>query len=420
MTALTAPAETQAAGEAGEELLPITIRRPDGVEEQHELSPWCHREIHLAVLHTRTLGYVEIAAGRRVKNGKLRIYTRREPDHFHPAGGHHDPNWHAPLLALAARYDAQGDEVFAGMAPRITHAVGKEEVHWTGCLWVDVDEPGHQDRVEALLARFPAHLEIDSAGGGQDPADRHRHLVWLLDRPMPARTVTDHAKRHYLNPREVMQPTAEGKLQLVGYRDLKTGRVVTNAQTVEWIERAHRRLIYQLGYTIKDGKKVTVADKICQDRARVLRLAGTRNGKTGRHARIVRMDLALAPYCPAALVGALPDPPHSQSVRKRDLRSRKYDAYRLIPTSVYFPLLAGIEVPGKGKVHCPSPTHPDREPSCSVSEYVWFCHGCGAAGTIYDLASLVKGGPTREALVASKQWFRTASEHVREQCTHVL
>jgi hypothetical protein len=416
MPVLTTPSET--AEEAGQDLLAITIRRPDGVVVQRERSALHHRQVHLALLHGNTLGYVEIAAGRRVKNGKLRIYTRRQPDHFHPVDD--DFGWRAPLLALAAAHDAQGDEVFLGMAPRIAHAAGKEQVHWTRCLWVDIDEPGHQDRVDALLSRFPAHLEIDSGGGGVDPADRHRHLVWLLDRPMAARTVTDHAKRRYINPAEVMQPTAEGRLQLVGYRDRKTGRVITNAQTVEWIERANRRLIHQLGHTIKDGKRVSVADTLCQERARVLRLAGTRNGKTGRHARIVRMDLALAPYSPAALVGPLPDPPRTQPVRKRDLRSRKYDPYRLIPTSVYFPLLAKIEAPSKGKVHCPSPTHTDEEPSCSVSEYVWFCHGCQAAGTIYDLASLVKGGPTREALVASKQWFRAASEHVREQCTHVL
>jgi hypothetical protein len=403
-----------------EAMLPITVRRTDGQEIQTDRSASRHRAIHLAFLHANTNGYVELAAGRRAKGGKLRIYTRKQADHFLPGGGRGGKQWRAPLLALAADHDAKGDEVFVGMTPRIARAAGKEEVHWTRCLWMDVDAPGHQDQVDALLARFPAHLEVESAGGISDsPQDRHRHLVWLLDRAVPARTVTDHAGREYVNAREVRQPKApKGRLQLVGYRDLETGRVVTHASTVEWIERWNLRLIHHVGNTAAGA---TIADKLCQERARVLRLAGTKNGKTGRYARIVRLDLWLPPYDPQKLVGELGDPPRSQPVRKRDLRSRKYDAYRLIPSAVYFPLLAGIDLPEHAKkIRCPVPSHEDAEASCSVSEYVWFCHACEAGGTIYDLASLVKGGPTRDALVASKEWFRIASEYVRERCTDAI
>ena len=49
-----------------------------------------------------------------------------------------------------------------------------------------------------------------------------------------------------------------------------------------------------------------------------------------------------------------------------------------------------------GFVHCPNPAHPDRNPSCSVRgprPELWCCQACGAAGSIYDLASLVLGGP---------------------------
>jgi hypothetical protein len=402
-------------------MLPITIRRQDGQEVHTERSAARHRDIHLGMLHRHTRGYVELAAGKRSAKGKLRIYTRQHPDHFLP-GGLTDASWRRPLLELAGEHHERGDEVFLGMAPRIARRAGKEEVHWTRCLWMDIDLPGHQQQVDDLLARFPAHLEIESAGGASEaPEHRHRHLVWLLDRAVPARTVTDRHGREYLNAREVRQPQGpKGRFKLVGYRALDTGRVITNARTVEWIERWNMRLIHRLGYTLRDGERVTIADKLCQERARVLRLAGTINGKTGRYARIVRIDLNLAPYAPQALIGGLPDPPRSQPVRKRDLRARKYDAYRLIPTSVYFPLITGEDLPHLGKIRCPSPTHEDREASCSVSEYVWFCHACQAGGTIYDLASLMKGGPTRDALVASKEWFRTASEHVRETCTHAL
>jgi hypothetical protein len=413
-----------------EPMLPIIVRRVDGREIRTERSPARHRAIHLGVLHTHTKGYVELAAGKRSGAGKLRIYTRQHPDHFLPGGGGGssssggDVSWREPLLALAAEHHDKGDEVFVGMAPRIAKRAGKEEVHWSRCLWMDIDLPGHQQQVDALLARLPAHLEIESAGGASEaPEHRHRHLVWLLEQPVPARTVTDRNGREYVNAREVRQPQGpKGRLKLVGYRDPQTGRVITNASMIEWIERWNMRLIHHLGYiTSNGGEQVTIADKLCQERARVLRLAGTRNGKTGRYARIVRLDLCLPPYPVQALVGELPDPPRSQPVRRRDLRSRKYDAYRLISTSVYFPLLAGIDPPAAlGKIRCPSPTHEDKEASCSVSEYVWFCHACQAGGTIYDLASLMKGGPTRDALVASKEAFRIASEYVREQCTGAL
>jgi hypothetical protein len=406
-----------------EVMLPITVRCSDGREVETHRSASRHRAIHLSLLHAHTNGYVELAAGKRSKSGgDLRIFTRRLEDHFLPGGGQGDPLWRSRLLELADKHHEKGDEVFVGMAPRVRRHGSKEDVHWTRCLWLDIDEPGHQEQVDTLLAKFPAHLHIESAGGAsEEPGERHSHLVWLLDRAVPARTVIDRAGREYVNAREVRQPQGpEGVFKLVGYRDQASGRVVTNASTVEWIERWNQRLIHQLGYTTRAGEQITIADKRCKERARVLRLAGTKNGKTGRHARIVRLDLCLPPYDPNALVGELPDPPRARTVRKKDLRERKYDAYRLIPTSVYFPLLTGIELPHLGKIRCPSPTHEDVEASCSVNEYVWFCHACGAGGTIYDLASLVKGGPTRDALVASKEWFRTASEYVREQCSDAL
>lgn len=52
---------------------------------------------------------------------------------------------------------------------------------------------------------------------------------------------------------------------------------------------------------------------------------------------------------------------------------------------------------------CPATRHRDRHPSCSVGtrpEQGWCCHsaGCGARGTIYDLASVLEGGPWGAAL----------------------
>jgi hypothetical protein len=85
------------------------------------------------------------------------------------------------------------------------------------------------------------------------------HAYWRLDQPQPA-TLTNKA----------------------------TGELV------EPIERAHLRLIHHLG-TDAD-RKPNVADPACADRSGVMRLAGSANGKTGAHARILEADLALRAY----------------------------------------------------------------------------------------------------------------------------
>ena len=53
-------------------------------------------------------------------------------------------------------------------------------------------------------------------------------------------------------------------------------------------------------------------------------------------------------------------------------------------------------VPRGGLVLCPA--HDEQHPSCSVgvsSDHGWKCHAgsCGAGGAIYDLASVLLGGP---------------------------
>jgi len=125
------------------------------------------------------------------------------------------------------------------------------------------------------------------------------------------------------------------------------------------------------------------------------RLAGTVNGKTGAHARILEADLALPAYPIRHLVGDLPDPvsPARPCVPASGASS---DPYKRIGPREYFERLAGIVVPRDGLVHCPA--HEDRVPSCSVgtdASQGWRCHagGCGARGAIYDLASVLLGGP---------------------------
>ena len=170
------------------------------------------------------------------------------------------------------------------------------------------------------------------------------------------------------------------------------------------IEEAHERLIYALGYDLRSGRPVaTVADAACKDRSRVMRLAGTVNAKTGDLARIIWADLALAPWYLRELVGDLPEPPTPRRTRRRVGAPIVHDdPYKRIAPAEYFRRLAGVDVPEHGLVSCPSPTHTDSTPSCHVGTDAgegWCCHGCGAAGAIYDLASVLQGGPTG-------QWLR--------------
>ena len=140
----------------------------------------------------------------------------------------------------------------------------KHAVSETRFLWVDVDRPDGLPALWAFLAERPCHLLVESSAG-------HAHAYWKLDRPLPA-----------------------------------TVLIESTGELVEPIERAHLRLIHHLG-TGADGKP-NVADPACAERSRVMRLAGSVNGKTGAHARILEADLALPAYPIGQLVGDLPDP----------------------------------------------------------------------------------------------------------------
>src|SRR5438552_3271691 len=125
-----------------------------------------------------------------------------------------------------------------------------------------------------LLAERPCHLLIESGGSGG------AHAYWKLAEPLQA-----------------------------------THLVEGSGELLEPIERAHLRIIRRLGVGA-DGKP-NVADPACAERSRVMRLAGTVNGKTGAFARIVEADFQLPPYPIEQLVGDLPDPASHGSRRVR-------------------------------------------------------------------------------------------------------
>ena len=238
-----------------------------------------HRSIHLGLLHGDSDGFVEIAAGPRPAGGKLRITTRKDAGHFLPGGASGEAGWLEALLALVARHHDAGDEVCVGPAVRRSRGAAKTHVEHTNWLWIDVDGRDGLPVLRRLLRHKAPHMVLESAGSGGV------HCYWRLAAPLQART-------------EANGPGGDWPGWL------------TSGATSETIERAHERLIYALGYEWRNGRPIpTIADGACKDRSRVMRVAGTVNGKTGKYARILWADFALPPWPLRALIGDLPDPP---------------------------------------------------------------------------------------------------------------
>ena len=325
--------------------------------------------LQLGMLHKHTDGLVELTPGTRDKDGRLHVDRRSRPEHYLPGGARGDRDWlrklldHAGRIAAGEYARARGggdrEEAFVGVAARHEARGSKHAVSVSRFLWVDIDRPEKLDVLWEFLAERPCHMLIESAGSGGV------HAYWKLARQLPAR----------LGDREP-------------------------------IDQANLRIIHALGED--------VADVNCRERSRVLRLAGTINYKTGRYARIIEANLALATYEAGRLVGDLPDPPIlARTSVPRAANSDDHDPLRQIPAAVYFALLAGINVPLRGGlVRCPA--HDDEHPSCSVSaaEPLWTCHACGAGGTVFDLASAVLGGPTGHELRGDA--FKRARAYVVE------
>ena len=371
-SATTAERRDASHGTTGSAMLPCRIRLEDGRMFSGELPAARHRRIQIGMLHGRSVGLVEIAVGFR-HDGKLTV-PRRKYSQFLPGGKTGGGSWLEDLLDAAEQHSRRaGGEVFIAPPVRDRPAGAKDAVTGTDVLWIDTDKPGQLHRLWAMLAERPCHLLVESGGSGGC------HAYFALAEPLPAT--------------RVIQQTGE---------------------LVEPIERAHRRLIHRLGLDTDGG---TIADPQCVNRSRLMRLAGTVNGKTGRHARIIEANFELAPYRIEELVGDLPDPPGAR-IRRPGPRpaGENPDPYKQIPPPQYFEVLAGITVPPDGMVRCPNPQHADRNPSCVVyptPQGGWFCYACPAGGgAIYDLASVLLGGPTGQQLRG--EHFKRAKEYVRD------
>jgi hypothetical protein len=238
------------------------------------------------------------------------------------------------LVALAARARGRGEEVFITPLPRSAPEPGKAAVARGSVVWVDLDGGLRGSELGRLAALRP-HLTVHSGGGV--------HCYWRLC--------------------EELEPAE--------------------------IESLNRRLCRLVG-----------GDATCTDRGRIMRLPGSFNGKRGRWCRVLKADRSRHALDPEQVRRAIPDPePPTPAPRRDGYRGGPAldDELVLVDPPAYFRALCALEVPeAGGMIRCPLPDHDDSHSSCQVfaeAERGWWCYGCGRGGRIYDLASLLAGGP---------------------------
>jgi hypothetical protein len=83
--------------------------------------------------------------------------------------------------------------------------------------------------------------------------------------------------------------------------------------------------------------------------------------------------------------------PHSPSTGSNRVDLDHGDPLKQIPASQYLPALTGEVVSSTGRTRCPSPHHPDEHPSAKCYGTRWVCFGCGAGGSIIDVAAAIYG-----------------------------
>ena len=369
-----APAPSLTSAGAGAGPLPCRVRLADGRVFTGALPAARHRSLQLGLLHADT---------RRARRAHARHPPRRRaprgrpppprPSTSCPAARAATRAGCAALLAHAERIVAgayaaprpgerPGEEVFVGVAPR-TRAVRRAATRSparAGCGSTSTGPTG-STRCGRSWPSGPCQLLIASGGSGGV------HAYWQLAEPLPARwrgpdgrrDRADRARARPDHPR-----ARRRRRRAAGRRRPALRRTLARDAP----GRHHQPQVRRVGARARG-----------RPRARAVRDRGARR----RPARpAVRRE-------PAA--------------RAAPRRARPRDPYKRIAPPEYFQRLAGISVPRGGLVSCPVPRHRDRHPSCSVgtsAEQGWCCHsaGCGARGAIYDLASVLDGGPWGPAL----------------------
>lgn len=362
-------------------LLPGLIVHPDGTRREEKLTPEQHTRLYLQVLHgDRDNGLIEVAYARR-QPGKRAIFESRSEPKLYP----HITDIER-IVTLVADGRAARKEVYLGAVLRTAPKGTREAAGDSHLVWLDIDKPGELHRLWAWHS--PPHLVVSSGRGV--------HAFMRLARALPA-----HPPQH------------------------------------EYIERANLRLSYQLAGDIQ-----------LRFRNCLLRAPGSINPKNGNWCHVLFADLQRQPYDARTLIRPLPEPPEEFLGRPAKRRApgrsgaiaahlHDEDPARCIAPRDYFRVLASRD-PGEYRfIQCPNPAHKggeERTPSCEVFDTPhegWHCWGCGAGGSIYDLAGVMLGvgwgpaitkqvmreivGPHVEQTFNLEPYKQRMSRHRREQ-----
>jgi hypothetical protein len=343
-------------------LLPCRVTLADGTTAAGAYPPAAHTRAFLRAIVTHqehVAAWLEIPRGPRI-DGELRV-ARWPRENFH------DPADHAAILAHVERHARRGQELFCGIVPKTEPEPRKEAAAAGRVVWVDIDRKSTADP--------PTIEQIEQLLEGEIATDALVAAARLLALP---------ARPHLV--------AFSGSGGAHGYWRIE------QTLDAEWIERANVRLIHHIG----DG-----ADYASFDRNRFMRLPGTRNLKSGRYCQLIYADLTSRAYDVRDLVGDLPDPPADDPRAPKRIRRQPTapsprrgaidDPVDRWTPREYFAALCGVaETNRDGKARCPLPDHDDPRASLWIGdspEAGWFCFGCSRGGRIFDLASLLIGGP---------------------------
>ena len=349
------------------------MRLADGRVFTGPLAPERHRALQLGILHQHTAGLVELAAGVR-RDGRLHITTRRRADHFLPGGQVGRAGWLRALLALAARHADRGEEVFVAPAARAAARGDKHAVGETRFLWVDVDHPDQLPALWALLAERPCHLLVSSGGSGGV------HAYWKLDQPLPA-TPHDRDDRRARRADRARAPAADPPPRHGRRRQAERRRPGVRGALAGDAPRRHGQ---------RQDRRARQDPRSRPRAARVPDRAARRRPARSHPA------------------GRGPRPRHRRRAPIRTSGSARASTSSGSPAS---------SSRGTGSCAARPPatrTATRRARSAPTPSQGWRCHagGCGARGAIYDLASVVLGGPWGPELRGEA--FKRARAYVAE------
>lgn len=328
---------------------PVAMRDRAGRRTDQVLGADAHAALLIDLIHTGRPGFVEVAGGPRLPNGKLGRFRRHDPANFVPAGGQEEF-----LERVRALRSGERREIYFTPATMREPVPGNDSVDRVALAWVDIDDP----RQVVELRRFTRrpHAVVASGSGGA-------HVYWLLAEELTGERCE--ALNRMLAARLGADPVSANRgrfLRVPGtlnYKPTSKGRAPT------WC-------------------RVVMCDLAKAPYSAAALAAGLHDPKAPRPVRAARR--------PSVSAGEEP--------------------WKAMEASEYFRAIVGTGPGRDGKVRCPNAGHADEHPSAHVYRGVgrgWYCFSCGVGGGAVDLVAAMHGYPTGRAL-GGEQYLECVAE----------